>query len=191
VERAPASDLTGLIDLRLPPSATRDAAKSIAGIAGVPASTSGMAMVDDVHPPSVASRPPSSRTIPSDPVDIRQPRGASAMSPASVPPVRFGALLRQADNQWTSIAESARISDDLGFHSIHFIDHLLAIPDPTGDILESWTTLTACAAITRRVRLGGNVLCNSFRARGPERSTSWRLSFGSSSVWSWAWWRSS
>lgn len=113
------------------------------------------------------------------------------MSPASVPPVRFGALLRQADNQWTSIAESARISDDLGFHSIHFIDHLLAIPDPTGDILESWTTLTACAAITRRVRLGGNVLCNSFRARGPERSTSWRLSFGSSSVWSWAWWRSS
>jgi F420-dependent oxidoreductase-like protein len=106
----------------------------------------------------------SSRTIPSDPVDIRQPRGASAMSPASVPPVRFGALLRQADNQWTSIAESARISDDLGFHSIHFIDHLLAIPDPTGDILESWTTLTACAAITRRVRLGGNVLCNSFRS---------------------------
>jgi alkanesulfonate monooxygenase SsuD/methylene tetrahydromethanopterin reductase-like flavin-dependent oxidoreductase (luciferase family) len=84
------------------------------------------------------------------------------MSPTR--PVRFGALLRQADNRWTTIAESARIADDLGFHSIHFIDHLLAIPDAAGDILESWTTMTACAALTRRVRVGGNVLCNSFRS---------------------------
>lgn len=85
------------------------------------------------------------------------------MSPASGA-IRFGALLRQADNQWSTIAESARICDDLGFHSIYFIDHLLAIPDATGDISESWTTMTACAAITRHVRLGGNVLCNSFRS---------------------------
>src|SRR5918996_80540 len=79
-------------------------------------------------------------------------------------PVRFGALLRQADNRWESIAEAARICDDTGFHSIYFIDHLLAIPDPSGDILESWTTMTACAALTRRVRVSANVLCNSFRA---------------------------
>jgi F420-dependent oxidoreductase-like protein len=79
-------------------------------------------------------------------------------------PIRFGALLRQADNRWSSIAESARIADDLGFHALHFIDHLLAIPDPAGDILESWTTMTACAAVTRRVRVGANVLCNAFRS---------------------------
>ena len=79
-------------------------------------------------------------------------------------PIKFGALLRQADNQWSRIAESARICDDLGFHAIHFIDHLLAIPDPSGDILESWTTMTACAAMTRRVRVSANVLCNSFRS---------------------------
>jgi len=85
--------------------------------------------------------------------------------PASPPrPIRFGALLRQADNRWSSIAESARICDDLGFHAIHFIDHLLAIPDPAGNILESWTTMTACAALTRRVRVSANVLCNSFRS---------------------------
>jgi F420-dependent oxidoreductase-like protein len=84
----------------------------------------------------------------------------------SVPgrPVRFGALLRQADNRWSSIAEAARIADDLGFHSIHFIDHLLSIPDPSGDILEAWTAMTACAALTRRVRVSANVLCNSFRS---------------------------
>ena len=69
-------------------------------------------------------------------------------------PIRFGALLRQADNRWASIADACRIADDLGFHAIHFIDHLLAIPDPTGDILESWTTMTACATLTRS-RVGG------------------------------------
>lgn len=86
------------------------------------------------------------------------------MTTTAARPIRFGALLRQADNRWSSIAESARIADDLGFDSIHFIDHLLAIPDPEGDILESWTTMTACAAITRRVRVSANVLCNSFRS---------------------------
>ena len=79
-------------------------------------------------------------------------------------PIRFGALLRQADNRWASIAESARIADETGFDSIHFIDHLLALPDPQGDVLEAWTTLTACAGITKRVKLSANVLCNSFRS---------------------------
>jgi F420-dependent oxidoreductase-like protein len=79
-------------------------------------------------------------------------------------PVRFGALLRQADNRWDRIAESARIADETGFASIHFIDHLLALPDPQSDILEAWTTLTACVGVTRRVRLSANVLCNSFRS---------------------------
>jgi F420-dependent oxidoreductase-like protein len=86
------------------------------------------------------------------------------MSTTSTRTIRFGALLRQASNRWASIAESARIADDLGFHSIYFIDHLLAIPDRTADILESWTTMTACATLTRQVRVGGNVLCNSFRS---------------------------
>jgi F420-dependent oxidoreductase-like protein len=86
------------------------------------------------------------------------------MSAAPARPIRFGALLRQADNRWPSIEASARIADDLGFHAIHFIDHLLAIPDPERDILEAWTTMTACAALTRRVRVSANVLCNSFRS---------------------------
>jgi F420-dependent oxidoreductase-like protein len=86
------------------------------------------------------------------------------MALSATRPIRFGALLRQADNHWSSIAEAAHVADDLGFHAIHFIDHLLAIPDPAGDILESWTTMTACAMLTRRVRVSANVLCNSFRS---------------------------
>ena len=64
------------------------------------------------------------------------------MSAAAARPIRFGALLRQADNRWASIQTAARMADDLGFHAIHFIDHLLAIPDPAGDILESWITVS-------------------------------------------------
>lgn len=86
------------------------------------------------------------------------------MAATTTRPIRFGALLRQADNRWSTIAESAHIADDLGFHAIHFIDHLLAIPNPESDILEAWTTMTACAARTRRVRVSANVLCNSFRS---------------------------
>lgn len=86
------------------------------------------------------------------------------MADTTTRPIRFGALLRQADNRWSSIAEAARIADDVGFHAIHFIDHLLAIPNPESDILESWTTMTACAAQTTRVRVSANVLCNSFRS---------------------------
>ena len=86
------------------------------------------------------------------------------MSPGTARPIRFGALLRQADNRWPSIAAAAKLADELGFHAVHFIDHLLAIPDPAGDILESWTTMTACATLTRRVRVSANVLCNSFRS---------------------------
>jgi len=52
------------------------------------------------------------------------------MAAAPVRSIRFGALLRQADNPWSSIVEAARICDDLGFHSIYFIERLLAIPDP-------------------------------------------------------------
>ncbi|MBI4638272.1 MAG: TIGR03560 family F420-dependent LLM class oxidoreductase [Candidatus Rokubacteria bacterium] len=77
--------------------------------------------------------------------------------------VRFGAVLRQAGNRWERIAESARACDRLGFHSVHFIDHLLALPDPAAPILEAWTTMTAVAALTERVRFGVNVLSNSFR----------------------------
>jgi alkanesulfonate monooxygenase SsuD/methylene tetrahydromethanopterin reductase-like flavin-dependent oxidoreductase (luciferase family) len=80
--------------------------------------------------------------------------------------IRFGALLRQADNRWERIAESARICDDLGFHAIQFIDHLLAIPDPAGDILESWTNFVCLftdGGQPETVRLFGEKVLPAFR----------------------------
>jgi len=98
--------------------------------------------------------------------------GRLPLAETTARPIRLGDLLRQADNQRTSIAESARISDDLGFHAIHFIDRRLAIPDPTGDILESWATMTAGAARIRRVRVSNPSIMGPHRradARNPSR----------------------
>ena len=93
------------------------------------------------------------------------------MPPASSA-IRFGALLRQADNQWSSIVESARICDDLGFHSIYFIDHLLAIPDATGDISGVMDDDDRVRRHHASRPAGRDVLCNSFRS--PASSPRWR-----------------
>src|SRR5919106_1469769 len=45
-------------------------------------------------------------------------------------PVRFGALLRQADNRWERIAESARICDDLGCHEPEYHAYGFEFPPP-------------------------------------------------------------
>ena len=88
------------------------------------------------------------------------------MSPALTRPICFGVHLRQIDNRWES-TPGARLGDDLGFHAIRLINHLLlAIADPTRDIFEAWPTMTACAALTRRVRLSANVRYSRFRSRG-------------------------
>ena len=48
----------------------------------------------------------------------------------------------------------------LGYHSVWLDDHLMFGKSP---ILECWTTLSALSAITKRIRLGTMVSCNSFR----------------------------
>jgi F420-dependent oxidoreductase-like protein len=48
----------------------------------------------------------------------------------------------------------------LGYHSVWLDDHLMFGKHP---ILESWTTLSALSSLTKKIRLGTMVLCNSFR----------------------------
>ncbi|MBA3976839.1 MAG: TIGR03560 family F420-dependent LLM class oxidoreductase [Nitrosopumilus sp.] len=59
----------------------------------------------------------------------------------------------------------ATLADSLGFDSIYAYDHF--IPHHGGDmdknILECITLLTATAAITKRIRIGQVVICNSYR----------------------------
>jgi len=69
-----------------------------------------------------------------------------------------------AATAWARSLELARDAEALGFESEWVFDHFHTTPDPTDEItFESFTTLTAIAAVTSRVRLGHMVICNGFR----------------------------
>ena len=58
----------------------------------------------------------------------------------------------------------AQDADRLGVESIWLFDHFHTVPRPTDEItFESFTTLSALAALTQRVRLGHVVICTGFR----------------------------
>jgi F420-dependent oxidoreductase-like protein len=70
----------------------------------------------------------------------------------------------ETERAWTRTVEVARQADRLGFESIWLFDHLHTVPRPTDEItFESFTSLSALAALTQRVRLGQIVICNGFR----------------------------
>lgn len=65
---------------------------------------------------------------------------------------------------WRRTTEVARQAERLGFESLWLFDHFHTVPRPTDEItFESFTSLSALAAITERVRLGHIVICTGFR----------------------------
>lgn len=65
---------------------------------------------------------------------------------------------------WRRTVEVAKQADRLGFESIWLFDHFHTVPRPTDEItFESFTSLSALAAQTDRVRLGHIVTCTGFR----------------------------
>ncbi|MBI3748566.1 MAG: TIGR03560 family F420-dependent LLM class oxidoreductase [Chloroflexi bacterium] len=65
---------------------------------------------------------------------------------------------------WKRTVRVAQEADRLGFESVWLFDHFHTIPRPTDEItFESFTSLAALAALTRRVRLGHVVICTGFR----------------------------
>jgi len=89
--------------------------------------------------------------------------------------IKFGVYLptfsrvKTGRDLWNFCLESALIADKLGFESIWAPDHLLGfdsverIGEPSIDMLESFTTMTALAQATRSVKIGFSVLCLLFR----------------------------
>lgn len=65
---------------------------------------------------------------------------------------------------WNEIKDTVQLSEELGFDSIWVYDHLLyRNKGKTTGIWESWSMLSAMAAVTKHVELGTLVACNSFR----------------------------
>jgi F420-dependent oxidoreductase-like protein len=65
---------------------------------------------------------------------------------------------------WSRTLAVAQQAEALGFESIWLFDHFHTVPRPTDELtFEAFTTLSALAAVTSRVRLGHVVLCNGYR----------------------------
>jgi F420-dependent oxidoreductase-like protein len=65
---------------------------------------------------------------------------------------------------WERTVDLARHAEDLGFESAWVFDHFTTVPEPTDEItFESFSTLSALAMVTERVRIGHMVVCTGFR----------------------------
>lgn len=61
---------------------------------------------------------------------------------------------------FNQLKDVVQICEKLGFSSIWLDDHLMLNGKP---ILECWTTISALSKVTKKIRLGTMVTCNSFR----------------------------
>lgn len=77
--------------------------------------------------------------------------------------IQFGLFQPQLGLPFSALKERALAGEESGFHSIWFTDHMWTRGMPQVDVLESWTVMSAMAAVTSRIRIGSLVICNSFR----------------------------
>ncbi|MDQ3691448.1 MAG: TIGR03560 family F420-dependent LLM class oxidoreductase [Chloroflexota bacterium] len=70
----------------------------------------------------------------------------------------------EPERAWARTVEVAQQAERIGAESIWLFDHFHTVPKPTDELtFESFTSLSALAALTERVRLGHVVICNGFR----------------------------
>lgn len=77
--------------------------------------------------------------------------------------VACGVFLPQVGLDFAALTERALACEEASLHSLWLADHMWARGMPDLEYLECWTTLTALAMRTTRLRLGTLVLCNSYR----------------------------
>ena len=77
--------------------------------------------------------------------------------------VKFGVFIDPLyiPSPYSSLEEQALDAERLGFESVWISDHLMLDNKP---IVECFTTLSALATLTQKIRLGSLVACNSYRS---------------------------
>lgn len=90
-------------------------------------------------------------------------KGVPDASPRSPGRREIGIYLPQVGFVWDELRARVRLCDREGIHSVWFMDHLYPPGLPALPSFEAWTTATALAAATERIRLGHLVLASGFR----------------------------
>jgi alkanesulfonate monooxygenase SsuD/methylene tetrahydromethanopterin reductase-like flavin-dependent oxidoreductase (luciferase family) len=78
-------------------------------------------------------------------------------------PTQIGVYLPQVGLSWDELRAKVHACDELGIHSVWFMDHLYPPMLPQVPAFEAWTTAAALAPLTERLRFGHLVLCNGLR----------------------------
>jgi alkanesulfonate monooxygenase SsuD/methylene tetrahydromethanopterin reductase-like flavin-dependent oxidoreductase (luciferase family) len=79
-------------------------------------------------------------------------------------PIRFSVALANQNIAWADYRAALLAADALAFETFWTFDHLMPIGgDPDGPCHESYTTMAAFAAMTRRIRIGALVTGAAYR----------------------------
>jgi len=106
--------------------------------------------------------------------------------------ITVGVHIVQEHMDFPQIRRIGKTADDLGFDSVTVMDHFRPFyPPKNGNLLESWTTLSALAMETSRVKIGTLVTCASYRnpallakiAACLDQISGGRLKFGIGAGW--------
>ena len=78
--------------------------------------------------------------------------------------MRFAIFSSMGNTTWGDVEALWRHAEQTGWDAACVTDHFMPnTPDRVGDMLESWTTLAALAALTKRMRVGTIVSGNTYR----------------------------
>ena len=77
--------------------------------------------------------------------------------------IKFGIKTGQNNLSFESLAQIWKRAEGFGFDSAWLYDHFYSMGGKYQNCLECWTTLSALAVVTKKIRIGSNVTCNSFR----------------------------
>src|SRR5258707_14250143 len=65
---------------------------------------------------------------------------------------------------YETMTQVAQVADEVGFESLWLVDHFHTFPKPSQEMtFECWTSASAIARDTRRIRIGQIVTCNGYR----------------------------
>jgi len=79
-------------------------------------------------------------------------------------PVTIGVHIVQEHMDFSLVRKICKTAEDLGFDSVTLMDHFRPYSPPKkGNLLECWTTLSALAMETRKIKIGALVTCASYR----------------------------